>query len=169
MSTMNINYHLIESPFKYHLSYLNDSLKYQASSDKSVSFYGIVKGSNKKGPGEIKIMIPIDDCGAGKACFDRALKVANAFNNMVTNNPSYTLTDTTLITNYQNHVMNNADYKVYWTEAVKDNKHLKNADDMYQPGAFLKIRNSFFNYGASPGHPIAASDCLLHYLRRGNK
>ncbi len=40
MSTLKIVYHLIDSPFKYNLTYLNDSLKYQPPNDKSVSFYG---------------------------------------------------------------------------------------------------------------------------------
>ncbi len=44
MSTLKIGYYLIESPFKYNLTYLNDSLKYQAPSDKSASFYGVAEG-----------------------------------------------------------------------------------------------------------------------------
>ncbi len=164
---MKIGYCLIKSPFKYRVSYLNDSLKYQTPSDKSVSFYGFVNG--KKGPSEIKITIPVDDSGAGKANFDWALEVANAFDNIVTNNPQYTLTDDTLITNYQNHVLNNADYKTYWANSIKDNKNLKNANKSFQAGTFLKIRNSFFNYVASADCPITAGDCLLHYLRRGKK
>ncbi len=107
MSTLKIGYCLIESPFKYNLTYLNDSLKYQLPTDKSINFYGVVKG--KKGPCEIKLTILIDDSGEGDASFDYALKVATAFDNIVTNNPQYSLTDDTLITNYQNHVLNNVD------------------------------------------------------------
>ncbi len=91
MTTMKIGYCLIESPFTYHLSYLNDSLNFKILDHKSVSFYGIVSG--KKGPGEIKITIPVDNGQAGKACFDFALEVATSFDNIVTNNPQYTLTD----------------------------------------------------------------------------
>ncbi len=44
MSTLKIGYGLIDSPFKYNLTYLNDSLKYQPPNDKSVSFYGDIEG-----------------------------------------------------------------------------------------------------------------------------
>ncbi len=40
---------------------------------------------------------------------------------------------------------------------------------MYQPGAFHKICNSFFNYDASSGRPIATGNCLLHYMRSSKK
>ncbi len=45
---MKIGYHLINSPFKYHISHLNDNLNYKIPSHKYVSFYGIVVGSTKK-------------------------------------------------------------------------------------------------------------------------
>jgi len=61
-----IGYRLIKSPFQYNVSYLNDD--YKTPTPKSVSFYGLVEG--KKTPGEIKIMIPINDGGAGPANFD---------------------------------------------------------------------------------------------------
>ncbi len=92
----------------------------------------------KKGPSEIKLTIPVDDGGAGNICFDYALEVVTAFDNIITNNPQYTFTDDTLITNYQNHVLNNADYKIYWSEAIKDNSNWKNDDDTFKPGTFKK-------------------------------
>ncbi len=72
------------------------------------------------------------------ACFDYALEVATAFDSIVTNNPQCTLTDDTLITNYQNHVLHNVDYKIYWSKAIKDNSDLKNDDDTFKPGTFKK-------------------------------
>ncbi len=121
MSTLKIGYRLIDSPVKYNITYLNDSLKYQAPSDKSAKLFVVVKG--KKGPSEIKLTISVDNSGAGNACFNYALKVATTFDNIVINNPQYTLTDDTLITNYQNHVLNNSNYKIYWFEAIKDNSN----------------------------------------------
>ncbi len=76
----------------------------------------------KKGPSKIKVTIPIDDGGAGDTNLNYALEVATAFDNIVTNNPQYSVTDDTLITNYQNHVLNNADYKIYWSKAIKDHR-----------------------------------------------
>ncbi len=169
MSNMNIRigYRLIKSPFQYNVSYLNND--YKPPTDKSVSFYGLVEG--KKNPGEIKIMIPVNDSGAGQGNFDQALEVATAFNNIVTNNPQYILSDSTLISNYQNHVLNNADYQTYWTLAVADYKKETGCTDdaSFPSGLFLKIRNRLFNYLASSGRPIAAGDILLHYLRSGKK
>ncbi len=164
-----IGYRLIKPPpFQYNVSYLNDD--YKPPHDKSVSFYGLLQG--KKAPGEIKFTIPVDDGGApAGAKFDRALEVANAFDNIVTNNPQYTITDATLISNYQNHVLNNADYQTFWTQAVEDyKKENRLTDDInYPKGAFIDIRNKFFNSLASDGRPIAAGDALLHYLRSGKK
>ena len=169
MSNLNIRigYRLIKSPFQYNVTYLNHDYKIPPS--KSVSFYGLVEG--KKTPDEIKIMIPVNDGGASPANLDGALEVATAFDNIVTNNPQYTITDATLISNYQNHVLNNADYQTHWTQAVEDYKKDKNlTDDInYPKGAFLDIRNKFFNFLASDGRPIAAGDALLHYLRSGKK
>ncbi len=96
---MKIGYRLIDSPFKYHISYLIDSLNYKIPAHKSISFHGIVVGSTKKNPIEIYITIPVNDSGAGEACFNFALKVANSFDNIITNNPQYVFTDDTLITN----------------------------------------------------------------------
>ncbi len=114
-------------------------------------------------------MIPVDNSGAGDACFNFALEVTNAFNNIVTNNPQYVFTDDTLITNYQTNVLKNADYSTYWDYAIADNNHLKNDDETYQAGAFLKICNSCFNYVALSGRLIAVDDCLLHYIHSGKK
>ncbi len=169
MSNLNIwiGYRLIKSPSQYNTSYLNDD--YKTPTPKSVSFYGLVEG--KKTPGEIKITIPVNDGGAGLANFYWALEVATAFDNIVTNNPQYTLADATLISNYQNHVLDNADYQIYWTQAVADyKKDTNHTDDAnFLSGVFLKIWNRFFNYLASTGCPIAAGDILLHYLRSGKK
>ncbi len=54
-------------------------------------------------------------------------------------------------------------------DAITNNNHLKNDDEKYQAGAFLKICNSFFDCVASSGRPIAADDCLLHYMCSGKK
>ncbi len=69
----------IDSPFKYHIIYLNDSLNYKIPAHKSIGFYWIAVGLTKKNPSEIIITIPVNDGGAGKECFDFALKVTNAF------------------------------------------------------------------------------------------
>ncbi len=108
-----------------------------------MSFYGLLEG--KKTHGEIKITIPIDDSGAGDGKFDRALKVANAFNNIVTNNPQYTISNATLISNYQNHVLNNADYQTHWTQAVADYKKETNHTDdtTYPSGTSSRFATSF--------------------------
>ncbi len=79
----------------------------------------------KKGPSEIKIMIPGNNSQTGKTCFDHALEVAPSFDNIVTNNPQYTHTDDTLITNYQNHVLSNTNYQTYWIEAINTNPDQK--------------------------------------------
>ncbi len=52
---------------------------------------------------------------------------------------------------------------------MADNNHLKNDDETFQAGTFLKICNSFFNYVALSGCPIAAGDCLLHYMHSSKK
>ncbi len=166
---MKIGYCLINSPFKYPLSYLNDILNYKTPSHKSIIFYGIVVVSTKKNPSEINITIPVDDGLAGKACFNFALEVANAFDNMFTNNPQYIFTDDALITNYQNHNLKNADYSTNWDYAVNNNKNLIIEDGTYQPCSFLKICNSFINYVALSGCPIAAGDYLLHNMHSGKK
>ncbi len=75
----------------------------------------------------------------------------------------------TLISTYQNHVLNNANYNTYWEFALNNNKNLKNDDGLFQPNAFHTICNTFFNYVASTGRPIATGDCLLHYMYSGKK
>ncbi len=115
-----------------------------------------------KTPGEIKLSIPINDSGAGDTSFNFALKVANGFDNIITNNNQHILTDKTLIVTYQNHVLNNANYSTYWEYALNNNKDIKNANGTYQTNDFHKICNSFFNYVASSGCPISAGYCLLH-------
>ncbi len=39
----------------------------------------------------------------------------------------------------------------------------------YKPVAFQKICTTFFNYVTSYGHPVSASDCLIHYMLFGEK
>ncbi len=91
-------------------------------------FMGTLKEKRSKWD---KLTIPVDYSGAGNTSFDYALEVATTFDNIVTNNTQYSLTDDPLITNFQNHVLNNADYKIYWSEAIKDNSNLKNDDDTF--------------------------------------
>ncbi len=111
---MKISYCLIDSPFKYHLSYLNDNLNYKPPNHKPIRIYGTVIETMSKTPREIKISIPIDDCGTGEASFNFDLKVANVFDNIVTNNNQHILTYESLIVTYQNHVLHNANYSTYW-------------------------------------------------------
>ncbi len=158
---MKTGYCLIDSPFKYHLCYLNSSLNYKTPSCKPFGIYGNVVRQTSKKKQEIKTTVPVDDGGAGKASFDFALEVANVFDNTITNNTQYNFTNKTLIVYYQNHVLNDANYSTFWDYALNKNKDLKNEDRMYQPGAFHKICTSFFNNVASSGCPIAAGDCLL--------
>ncbi len=122
--TMKIGYCLIDSPFQYHLSYLNDNLNYKPPNHKPISNYGTGVWAMSKNPCEIKLSIPVNDGGAGDACFDCALKVVNVFDNIVTNNKQHVLTDKTLIVTYQNHVLNNANYSTYWEYALNNNKDL---------------------------------------------
>ncbi len=97
---MKIGYCLINSPFKYHLSYLNDNLNYKPPNHKPISIYGTVVRTTSKTPSEIKLSIPVDDGGTGDASFDFALEVANVFDNIVTNNNQHVLTNKTLIVTY---------------------------------------------------------------------
>ncbi len=89
---MKIGYRLINSPFKYHLSYLNDNLNYNPPSHKSISIYGTVVGAMSKTPCEFKTSIPVDDGGAGEASFNFSFKVTNAFDTIVTSNNQHVLT-----------------------------------------------------------------------------
>ncbi len=111
---MKIGYHFINSPFKYHLSYLNDNLNYNPPNHNSISIYGTVIGASSKTPCEFKTSIHVDSGGAGEASFDFTLEVANAFDNIVTNNNRHVSTDETLISTYQNHILNNTNYSTYW-------------------------------------------------------
>ncbi len=47
---------------------------------------------------------------------------------------------------------------------MEETTNTKNNDKMYKPDTFHKICNTCFNHVASAGHPVAAGDCLLHYL-----
>ena len=48
--TMKIGYHLIESPFKYHVSYLNNNLDYKPPDHKLVTLFGTLAGTTSKTP-----------------------------------------------------------------------------------------------------------------------
>ncbi len=103
---MKIGYRLIDSPFKYHFSYLNDDLNYKPPPHISISIYGSVVGATTKTPCEIKTFIPITDGGTGEASFNFAFKAANVFDKIVTNSNQYILSDKTLIATYQTHDSN---------------------------------------------------------------
>ncbi len=119
--TMKIGYRFIDSPFNYHLSYLNDNLNYKPPNHKPIIIYGTLTGAASKIPSEINVSIPVDGSGTGDASFDSSLKVANVFDNKVTNNKQHILTDKTLIVTYQSHVLNNANYSTYWNYDLNDN------------------------------------------------
>ncbi len=74
-----------------------------------------------------------------------------------------------LYSTYQNHVLNNNTYKSFWSYAMTKTMYIKNVNGMYQHNAFQKIGNTFFNYVASDGCPVAAGNCILHYMHSGNK
>ncbi len=111
---MKIGYRLIKSPFKYHLSYPNDGLNYKTPSHKPISIYGNVVRAMSKTSCKIKPTVPTNDD-------DFVLKVATVFNNTIAKNAQYIFTNKTLIVNYQNHVLNNANYSTYWEYALNNN------------------------------------------------
>ncbi len=94
---MKISYHLINSPFEYHLSYLNDNWNYKPLNHNPISIYGTVVRATSKTPCEIVISIPVNDGSAGEASFNFALEVANVFDNIITSNNQHVLADKTLI------------------------------------------------------------------------
>ncbi len=86
ISTMKIGYHLIDCPFKYHLSYLNDNLDYSPPDHISITLFCL----------SYKQDLPwyqtfIHHLG-GQGGFDYTLKVANVFDNVITNNNTATFT-----------------------------------------------------------------------------
>ncbi len=116
---------------------------------------------------DIKLYIPINN--SGKGGFDYTLKVANVFDNVVTNNKISTFAMEQLDHTYHNQVLHYADFQTYWPHAIKETAYIKNDDGTYKSDAFLKIQNTFFNYVASARHPVAAGNCLLHYMCSGKK
>ncbi len=99
-------------------------------------------------------MISINNGQAGKACFDFALEVATSFDNIVTNNPQYTLTDDTLITNYYNHVLNNAKYQTYWNKAINTNPNQKTPTALTSPVLSSKFAMGFLTILPLPVAPL---------------
>ncbi len=74
---MKIGYRLLDSPFKYHLSYLNDNLYYIPPNHATISLFGTLINQTSKTPPDIKLPIPVDN--GEKGGFDFTLKVANVF------------------------------------------------------------------------------------------
>ncbi len=81
--TMKIGYHLIDSPFKHHLSYLNYNLDYIPPEHKSITLFGTLIAATSKTPNYIKLSIPVNN--GKKGGFNYILEVANVFDNVVTN------------------------------------------------------------------------------------
>ncbi len=96
-------------------------------------------------PREFKTSIPADDGGAGDKSFDFALEVANVFDDIVTYINQHVLTDKTLITTYQNHVLNNANYSTYWEYALSNNEDLKNSLIILLPLDALLLQATVFS------------------------
>ncbi len=44
---------------------------------------------------------------------------------------------------------------------MAETPNINQVDGTYKPSAFQKVCNTFFNYAASAGRPVAAGDCLL--------
>ncbi len=88
---MKIVYCHIDSPFKYHLSCLNDNLDYKPPEYESVKVFGtLLVRATSRTPCDINFSFPIDD--GGKGGFDYTLKVPTVFNNVITNNNTSTFT-----------------------------------------------------------------------------
>ena len=82
--TMKISYRLIDSPFKYNVSYLNDNLDYTPLSHTAITIYGTLAAAANRTTREtrqINLSVPVDDGGAGG--FDYTLEVANMFDDIV--------------------------------------------------------------------------------------
>ncbi len=112
--TMNIGYHLIDSPFKYHVSHLNGNLNYTPSNHKLVNLFGTLTGAASKSINEIKLSVPIDDGGARG--FDYTLEAASDFDNTFVNYNLYNFLVEQVCSAYQKHVLHNADYQNFWTQ-----------------------------------------------------
>ncbi len=52
---------------------------------------------------------------------------------------------------------------------MKEIKDIKNNDRTYKPAIFYKICNTFLDYMASNGRPVAAGDCLLNFMHSEKK
>ncbi len=138
---MKIGYFLIDSPFKYHLSYLNDNLEYKAPSYKSITLFGtLVRGTIRTpsdNPLDINLSIPIDKSGTGG--FNYTLKVTTVFDNVVTSNKTSAFSVEQIIHTYQTQVLQNFDFQSYWNHATEETQDIKNDDGTYKPNAFHKV------------------------------
>ncbi len=164
---MKISYCLLNFPFKYHLSYLNDNLYYKTPNHKTITLFGTLINHTSKTLRDTKLPILVGN--GGKGGFDYTLEVANVFDNVVTNNANATFTQDQLIHTYHNQVLQNADFCLYWSCEINETPNIKNDDGLYKSDAFHKICNTFFNHVASTKRPAVAGDCLLHYMCSGKK
>ncbi len=155
---MNISYRLINSPFKYNVSYLNGNLDYKPPNHKSVTLFGTLTGAASKSTWELKCSVPVN--GSRARGFDYTLKVANIFDNIVINNKLYIISIEPLT--YKNHVLCNTNYRTYWTQATNELQDLNNDDGTYKPDALYKTCNAFLNKIALAGCPFAAGKSHLH-------
>ncbi len=74
---MEIRYCLIQSPFHYGTSYLNDNLDYTPCNHKLDNLFGTVTRAARKSTHEIKLSIPVNQ--SGTRCFDYTLQVTTNF------------------------------------------------------------------------------------------
>ncbi len=61
--TTKIGYHLIKSPFKYHINYHNSIVDNIHPNCKLISLFGTLARAASKSPWEIKLSVPIDNGG----------------------------------------------------------------------------------------------------------
>lgn len=118
---MKIGYYLINSPLKYKVSYLNGNLDYTPCDHKLVTLFD---------GHEIKLSVPVDD-GSARG-FDYNLKVTNIIDKIVLNNNIYNISVKQLYSTYQNHVLHNASYWSFWTQAMNKTKDIKNDEGIYK-------------------------------------
>ncbi len=164
---MKIGYCLISSPFQYGVSFPNDNLNYFPPDHKLVNLCGTVTWAASNSTCKMKLPIPIEDSLAGG--FDYTLQVTNKFDDMAINNNLYNFSFEQLCSTYQNHVFCNDTCKLFWSPAITKTTNLKNYNGMYKPNASQKVCNTFFNYVASNGNPVAAGNCLLYYMHSGKE
>ncbi len=101
--TMEIRYCLIQSPFHYGTSYLNDNLNYTPCNHKLDNLFGTVTRAARKSTLEIKLSIPVNQ--SGTRCFDYTLQVPPILSTWSSTTTSTTSSFEQLCWTYQNHVL----------------------------------------------------------------